>query len=458
MNHESIAKQPGHTPSTTPLYALRREDIAGRNWHVHVVGTPDQTSQSVAVAQDGLGLGRERAAEGAGLVLGDHAVSRAHARLRYTALGVEITDLGSTNGLFVDGRRLLQPQVLHDGAVIRLGQSVLVATLGPREPAQDDLGLVGRTAAMARLRTLVRQIAPSRVAVLIEGETGTGKELIAQALHRLSKRPGQLVPLNCAALPMSLVESALFGHRRGAFTSASSDQDGAFKAAHRGTLLLDEMGDLPLEAQPKLLRVLESGEVTPVGASTAVPVDVRVIAATLHHLDEAVAHGKFRPDLLGRLAGLRLQPPPLRERRDDIALLFQRFLPTHLRDVPWNADFIEALLLHPWPRNVRELRQTADRLAALHPNAELWELEMLEPELQALIFDRPSQGDPTRLGDPTGQLAPKPQSGPPDRAELLHLLAQHNGNVSDLARDVGRSRKQVYRWLDQHGIERGEGR
>jgi len=255
------------------------------------------------------------------------------------------------------------------------------------------------------------------------------------------------VPLNCAALPANLVESMLFGHRKGAFTGATSDQEGAFARADGGTLFLDEVGELTLEAQPKLLRVLEDGEVTPVGANRATRVDARLITATNVPLENAVASGRFRQDLFARLAGVQLQTPPLRDRIEDVPALFTHFLPEELRGRPASADFVEALLLHPWPQNVRELGKLAERLSVLHRSVARWELGMLDEPIRRRVIDRAAEALETAQLD-----------GPPSREELLALLERFDGNVSLLAKHVGRNRKQVYRWMDDLGVSRGTGR
>ena len=435
---------------TQRMPARRRPSMPTSGWWVHVICTPGpQIETGLPVPARGLVVGRTAPDAEASLPLADPAVSRRHVELIPGADGVRVVDLGSSNGIWVDARPV-RDVVARDGAVVRLGETVLLLVRGDRVDEDDALGLYGRTPAMAQVRALLRRVAPSRLPVLIEGETGTGKELVAQALHAHSLRSGRLVPINCAALSPALVESTLFGHRRGAFTSATSDQDGAFQAAQRGTLLLDEIGDLPLDLQPKLLRALENGEVLPVGASQTLLLDVRLLAATLVPLEGAVARGRFRGDLLGRLLGVQVRLPPLRERRDDVMLLLGHFLPPPLRTVPATADFVEALLVHPWPRNVRELRQLAHRISVLHPAAPRLDVTMLEPAMAAPVTDRT---DTAPLPAPDVVAA-----GPPAREELVQLLARHDGNVADVARSVGRSRKQVYRWMAAHGVPRGAGR
>jgi pSer/pThr/pTyr-binding forkhead associated (FHA) protein len=249
---------------------MGKDRVAGEDpqpWVLHVAHSGAEVEPSTLGAVK-IRVGREAEA-GADLVLPDPTVSRVHATL--TPFPGEETllleDCGSSNGVFLNGRRIERASA-RAGDVIRLGDSLLVVARGVPAPADDaeGLGLVGRSPLVAEMRATVRKVAPSSLPVLIVGPTGTGKELVAHALHAASGRRGAFVAVNCAALPGALVENVLFGHKKGAYTSATSDHDGAFAQADGGTLFLDEVGDLALEAQPKLLRALENGEVTPIGA------------------------------------------------------------------------------------------------------------------------------------------------------------------------------------------------
>jgi hypothetical protein len=351
-------------------------------------------------------LGRDANRAGPGYVaLPDPTLSREHISVVVEASGtITLKDLGSTNGTRLNAERVEGGRV-RCGDVIRIANTVLLVCDEPVIPA-DDLGMVGHTPEMAALRQTIQRAAPSTLPVLVIGETGTGKELVAGAVHRASKRPGRLVTINCAAIPENLVESTLFGHQRGAFTGATTTEPGAFVDADGGTLFLDEIGEMSPMVQPKLLRVLEAGEVTPVGSSRARKVDVRLVAATNRELREEVAESRFREDLYARIAGVTVRPPPLRDRRDDLAALFSRFLPGTFRGVP-----------------------------VLHPDATVWTLPMLGDELQE-----------------THQ-AYSPPAWPPSREDLERLLAHFDGNVSEAARAVNRNRKQIYRWMDKLGIQ-----
>jgi DNA-binding NtrC family response regulator len=360
------------------------------------------------------------------VVIADDRISRLHAALVSDGQSARIADCDSSNGLYLDGRRVASAR-LEAGSVLRLGDSLLVVVRGA-PAAEDDAagqGMIGRSPLLAAIREVIRRVSGSGLPVLITGETGTGKEVVAAAVHRESRRAGAFVPVNCAAL--------------------TADQE-SFARADGGTLFLDEVGELSLEAQPKLLRVLEDGEVTPVGASRATRVDVRLVTATNVPLEEAVSRGRFRQDLLARLAGVQIRTPALRDRIEDVPALFAHFLPEAVRARPASADFVEALLLHPWPQNVRELARLAERLRVLHPAAPRWELAMLDEPWRRRVIDR------------TADLPQEALHGPPSREELLALLARFDGNVSLLAKHVGRNRKQVYRWMDDLGVSRGTGR
>jgi DNA-binding NtrC family response regulator len=443
------------TRNTLPMGADRVDRDAARPWYLWIARAPEPCDVFVVTAQR-THVGREADA-GVDLVIPDPAVSRLHAVI--AAFPGEdtlwIQDRGSSNGVFVNGRKV-EGAAVRAGDVIRVGDSVLVLGRGTPAPPGEagDLGILGRSPPVADLRAVVRKVAPSALPVLVVGPTGTGKELVARALHEQSGRKGRIVAVNCAALPATLVESALFGHRKGAFTGAIADQDGAFVQADGGTLFLDEIGDLAIEAQPKLLRALENGEVTPVGLAQARTVDVRVVAATHVPLDAALEEGRFRSDLYARLAGVVVKTPPLADRREDVPLLFDAFLGEGSAR-PMTADFAESLVLYGWPFNVRELKKLAERLVVLHDGAPQWERGMLDEEMlhAADVTDPAPSAGPSR-----GTTPPAPREGPPPREELIALLERCEGNVSRVADLVRRNRKQVYRWMKQHAVDPGTGR
>ena len=305
-----------------------------------------------------------------------------------------------------------------------------------REELAQPGSLVGESAAMAELRKLVARAGPSGSVVLVQGETGTGKERVSRALHLASGRKGRFVAVNCAAIPATLLESELFGAEKGAFTGATARRIGRFEQAHQGTLLLDEIGELPLELQAKLLRVLEQREVERLGGSAPVKVDVRVVAATHRDLRKAVADGRFREDLYYRLAVFPIEVPPLRNRPDDIVPLARAFA-AELRGQPLEVtkEGEQALRAYPWPGNVRELRNFVERLHLL------------------------SDPGPLRVaGEPPGLPADDPKSQPAigvlsyrelceeaERKILREALARCGGNVAAAARLLKVDRGNLHR-------------
>ena len=307
-------------------------------------------------------------------------------------------------------------------------------------PAQFEK-LIGKSPAMQLIYRKIQDIAPVDVPVLIQGETGTGKELVAQALHRLSARKDKaFVAVNCAGLTDSLLGSQLFGHKRGAFTGAVSDHEGFFEAATGGILFLDEIGDMPLSIQTTLLRVLQEGEIIRLGESRSRKVDVRVLAATHQNLQELVEKGMFRSDLLYRIRVARLLLPPLRERREDIPLLSEAFLGqarviTRKPDVREIApDAMQTLLRYHWPGNVRELKSTFD-YALIHCHGDQIQASDLPPEVGGavpLVATRPSLRD--------------------EREDILSALGQARGKRAQAAKILGMSRSTFYRRLNELGI------
>jgi transcriptional regulator with GAF, ATPase, and Fis domain len=372
-----------------------------------------------------------------------------------------IEDCHSTNGVFVNGERVTRTP-LADGDVIDLGRTVLSyreALATPRGTPEDqdtrDLagaphGLATLVPALAlELQALVN-VARSTLPVLLLGETGTGKEVLARAIHALSGRAGALVPVNCGAIPESLLEGQLFGHVRGAFSGAVRDEVGLVRAADRGTLFLDEIGDLPATSQAALLRVLQEGEVQPVGATRPIRVDVRALAATHRPLARLAAEERFRADLYARLNGYTYEVPPLRARIADLPLLLSALLP---RVAPNNGDavtfapaVVRALIRYPWPLNVRELQQTLARAVVLAQGARI-ELAHVPREVAAAAA---VPGKAAEISD--DELHQEEL-----RRELIRLLDAHDGNVSAVARSMGKARMQIHRWMKRFGLEKGRG-
>jgi transcriptional regulator with PAS, ATPase and Fis domain len=289
------------------------------------------------------------------------------------------------------------------------------------------------------LRALA-EVAPSTLPVLVRGETGTGKELAARAVHARSGRAGPFVAVNCGALPATLVESELFGARRGAYSGAVEERVGLVRAAEGGTLFLDEIGDLAAPSQAALLRVLEEREVLPLGAARPLRVDVRFVAATHRDLDALAQAGTFRADLLARLAGFTLALPPLRARREDLGLLARALLareaPERAARATFSVEAARALFRHRWPANVRELGKCLHAAALLARDGAIGLAEL--PEALRVAPDE----------------APLSDEDARRRAELAALVERHGGNVSAIARALGKDRKQVQRWLKRFKIEK----
>ncbi|MDF3066670.1 MAG: Sigma-54 dependent DNA-binding response regulator [Polyangiaceae bacterium] len=388
-----------------------------------------------------LSIGRDHEAairiEGSG-------VSRHHAELYRQGPLYVIRDLGSTNGTWVAGRRIEHAPV-HPGSVIRIGEWVAVVVSrmeGPPAVEFSELapGLFGG-AAIAELLSPLKRAATSALPVLLIGATGTGKERLACAVHHLSGRKGPFLALNCAALPEQLAESELFGHRRGAFTGAERNSPGYFRAANGGTLFLDEMPELAATLQAKLLRVVEDRQVMGLGEVSSTPVDVRIVSASQKPLHELVAGGRLRADLAARLGGLELLIPPLASRRSDIAGLFSQFLKqqTGGRPPAVEARVVEALCLHHWAGNVRELELLTRRLLAVHGHEPKLRRQHLPPELRAV-----TENLSARSPQSSSQMGRRDH----ELARLRHELAQNGGNVKAAAAAMGVSRQRVYRLLE----------
>jgi len=367
----------------------------------------------------------------------DPWMSSQHLRFEHGPSNWFAVDAGSRNGMRVNGTKQ-ERVIVGAGDVIEVGRSFFMLRTGePRGAPALDLAhprdpLATLDPALSQRFDELRRIAASQLPVVLGGPTGSGKERVARAIHAASGRTGAFVPVNCGALPAGLVESELFGHRRGAFSGAIADHLGLVAAADRGTLFLDEIGDMPPAAQAALLRVLEEHEVRAIGATTATRVDLRVVAATHHDLDELVALGKFREDLFARLAGFELELPPLGDRRVDLGVMLAEIAPA---STAFTAPWARALLAYDWPRNVRELVQTVERAVALAAGAEL---------------------GPEHLPDDIAHARWPEAAPPPDdtrRDQLVALLVKHKGNVTRVAAELGHVRQQVQRWLKRYKLD-----
>jgi transcriptional regulator with GAF, ATPase, and Fis domain len=385
------------------------------------------------------------------LVLSDPTVSRRHCAILPTPEGFRVSDEGSTNGVLV-GRARIFEAVLQGSSELRIGETtVSVVSLSERVEREqaiiDRFGdLLGASPAMRELFADLSRIADSDVTVLIEGETGTGKELVAESLHRESRRADlPLVVFDCSAVSPTLVESELFGHERGAFTGAVASRAGVFEQAEGGSIFLDELGELPKDLQPKLLRVLEKREVRRLGSQRPIAVDVRVLAATNRKLAVEVAAGNFRQDLYFRLAGAHVVVPPLRDRKQDLPMLVEHFLsrsvpPRALSEIA--APVWEMFMAHRWPGNVRELRNAVDRWAVTPERA----LGVLEPEPGSDVVRKPEvELVPLRI-------ARRDAGDDFERRYVRALLARTHGNVTRAAAIAEVSRQMIQKLMRKQGL------
>ena len=422
------------------------------SWSLVVVSSPDSRFprwRRVALDRD-LTLGREPGR--GGLVLDDGAVSRKHVRfVRHSQHSiVELVDCDSKNGCFVNALRTSR-RYLEPGDVVRVGETLFVVS------AEDDAGeaadplpeIVGRASTIVEMKGELVRIAPGSLPVLVLGETGTGKELVAKAVHRLSGRTGEFVPVNCAAIPEHLFESTFFGHRRGAFTGATEDSKGLLTKADGGTLLLDEVGELQAPAQAKLLRFLEDGMVRRVGDTRDVQVEVRIVASTNSDLHAEEARGRFRADLLARLEGFPVKLPALQDRRLDVPLLLDHFAQERgVQKVAVEPDALEALMAWEWKRNVRGLRTLVLRWCESVGEA--------GDSARSLCISTKHLPDEMTDGIKNRRKAPIPPplevEDRPSEAELARVLRDHDFNIGRVAEFYGKHRKQIYRWMERYGI------
>ncbi len=464
------------TPVTEVIEATTGPSVRRiRKLRVEVVDARDSKDKGAVLtfAQDEVRIG---SSEDADVPLADPSVSREHLAVRLSPFGYSLADLSSTNGTFIGDLRI-ESVAISEPTLVRVGTTVL-RLIPLAEAVEQEISprarfgrMLGQSAAMRETFALLERVAGTDLTVLLEGETGTGKELAAEGLHDASGRSGQFVAINCGAIPRELLESELLGHEKGAFTGADRPRPGAFLSADKGSVFLDEVGELPLDMQAKLLRVLERREVKAVGADRARSVDVRVIAATNRSLSREVSAGRFRQDLYFRLAVVVVRIPSLRTRAGDV-----RMLAEHIQDelarkraaagIPPLARLDERamamLLRYDYPGNVRELRNVVERWAVLGAVG--------QPGDPAAWGAQPGgTAEPPAIsggggGDVDSALLSLPYHEAKDawverfeRAYLTSLLARCDGNVSKAAREAGVDRRHVQRMMGRFGMKGGDG-
>jgi DNA-binding NtrC family response regulator len=462
--------------SVIPDADPNRKQLHLRRIGLKVVDGPD-AGKHAEFDHDVIRIG---AAEGNHFALTDATVSRRHSEITRTQDGLVLRDLGSTNGTYL-GQVRIKEVYLGENRSFRVGKTELEFALLDEiidiVPARETRfeNIVGQSVAMRETFAVLDRVARTELTVLVTGETGSGKELVSRAIHQRSRRrAGPFVVFDCGAVARNLIESELFGHERGAFTGAVQARAGVFEQADGGTIFLDELGELPIELQPALLRVLEQREVRRVGDRKVRSVDVRVVAATNRELQEMVKDGKFREDLYYRLAVVEVELPPLRERIEDLPMLVEHLLRTANFDHPVRGitpDVMQLLRAYHWPGNVRELRNTLLR-AIPFCEGDLIDLQALPEALRAGHAARAdavtaaaalAAGAPTTSGGlelPQGDLSLKEAKDQLidafERKYLEDLLERCEGNLSKAARVAGVDRKTIARMLKRHDLKGGE--
>jgi transcriptional regulator with GAF, ATPase, and Fis domain len=447
-----------HATGTRIQREVKPPTVNLRRCKLVVIKGPQRGTEHV-ISSDVIRVGK---ADENDLVVTDETVSRVHFEIVRDAKGYLLRDLRSTNGTFLDGAEIKEAYI-RAGSVVSAGASELKFTpfeerieILPSE--QEVLGeMVGRSQQVREIFGLIERIAHTDATVLIEGETGTGKDMIARTLHGVSKRKdAPFIVVDCGAVAGTLIESELFGHEKGSFTGAVNARQGAFELADGGTVFLDELGELALDLQPKLLRVLEQRELRRVGGSKTLKVDLRVVAATRKDLRNEVEKGKFREDLYFRLNVVPIVAPSLRDRRQDIPLLVEHFLVKLTPDgeeVPkLTESTAAALMAHDWPGNVRELRNVVERALALgsDPGA------LVAPFGEQPILRSPSRdrGEPITFDAALSFREQKEKWNELfERRYLAWLLRRAEGNISKAARDADMDRKYLHKLLKKYEID-----
>lgn len=436
-----VGKKSQRGDQTIPL--LRTESKAPKNYTL-VVASGSKNEQRVTIGQKPLIIGNSSDCD---VVVDDPAVSRKHCELYPSPLGLRVRDLDSRNGTLVGGITIADALV-YEGVVISIGNTEMFYTsdsdhFGDTSETPMRFGdAVGTSAAMRRVFALLTRIAPTDLTVTLIGETGTGKDVLARGIHAASLRhAAPFEVFDSGAVAPTLIESKLFGHIKGAFTGAVDDHVGAFESADQGTIFLDEIGELNLELQPKLLRVLEERRVMPVGGQKTKAVDVRVIAATNRDLVTEVGEGRFREDLYFRLGVMVVRVPPLRERREDIPLLVDTFLNGASEPMSCSEEALRVLKNHAWPGNVRELRNVVASAIAVSTS------DVLRPEDFLM-----SQG--ATMGGRAKTLDGLPLGGRSlesiEEAAIRQTLERFGGNKTKTAKALGIATSTLYEKLKKY--------
>jgi DNA-binding NtrC family response regulator len=423
---------------------ILKRDPRSATGGILIVGAGTAGERQFPVGPEPLVIGKDPKLK---IVLGDPAVSRRHCEVKSTAAGVHLRDLESRNGTKVDGV-VMESGLLFHGSTIRVGETEIYflsdheeAPAGPQGPSSFG-DAVGTSAAMRKVFALLEKLSGTDLSICLIGETGTGKDVIARAIHKRSRRSSEeFVVFDAGAVAATLIESRLFGHNKGAFTGAISDQQGQFEAANGGTLFLDEIGELGLELQPKLLRALEQRTVVRLGGTTEIPVDVRIIAATNRDLQTEVAEGNFREDLFFRLGVAVVRIPPLRDRREDIPLLCQKFAESLPRQVTFSDAALSVLQAQLWPGNVRELKNVLTLAAAVS------ESDVLEPR-DFLQFATKRNREPTLDGFPLARRT----LDSIERNAIKQTLEDCNGNKTHAAKALGIASSTLYEKLKKYDL------
>ena len=412
-------------------------------------GRPPRLVSLVAGHKARIGRGEELE-----IPLDDQRASRCHAEFEFDGRSVTVRDVGSSNGTFVGDRRIDGPIRLGRGEVARVGSTRIAVLIAAPNVGTDPNGrlaggsgapdLIAADPASVAMLALVKRLAGTELTVLVQGETGSGKEVVSRTLHRYSARAGgPFIAINCATLPEALAESELFGHEKGSFTGATGRQIGLFERASGGTLMLDEVGELSLRNQARLLRALQERVVVRLGATDPVSIDVRVIAATNRDLVASVTRGEFREDLYFRLNGVTVTVPPLRSRPRDVIALVERILLEHGGRFTLGPGIAATLQSYRWPGNVRELRNAIECAIAFSSDGEI-RAEHLPPAVRGESMSDASRDDGSPLREKVGDV---------ERGAIIAALDAAAWNQSRAARELGISRRALIYKMERYGLK-----